>query len=106
LSPQNWTATRAADGTFSFKAQNSGLCLARAGGATAAGTSVEQQPCDGSSAQAWRAKNVGTSYFVFEVPGGAGTCLDVSGGSTTPGGGIEVWTCNDLAPQTWHAEPR
>lgn len=104
LSPQNWMLAQKSDGTFSLSAENSGLCLAVAGGATP-GATIEQQPCDGSLAQAFSLRNVGLGYFVLAHGSGA-LCLDDSGGSSSAGNPMQLWNCNDLSPQIWHFEPR
>ena len=101
LAPQKWAFWQAADGTFSLKAQNSGMCLASTKGSDG-GTLVEQDSCDGSAAQSWTLRQVGLGYYELLQPGGV--CLDNAGGSTTPGTNVQVWTCNDLSPQIWYLE--
>jgi hypothetical protein len=97
---QNWTFQTNTDGTFTLRAQVSGLCLAATG--DTAGTTVQQQPCNGSPEQAWNVENLGMGYFRLVR---AGNCLDVTAGSITAGAHIQQWTCNDLSPQIWHVEP-
>jgi hypothetical protein len=94
---QDWTFTRAADGTFSL--QQGDRCLTTTG----VGSPATMQPCDGGAAQAFSVENVGRGYYRLTQ---AGSCLDVSGGSIAPGAAIQLWTCNDLSPQIWHLEPR
>jgi len=101
LPPQNWTFWQAPDGTFSLKAQNSGLCLAAPKGP---GKPVEQDACDGSAAQSWSLRQVGLGYY--ELAQAGGLCLDNAGGSITPGTDIQVWTCNALSPQIWQLQAR
>jgi hypothetical protein len=100
LPPQNWTLTAATDGSFALRAENSGLCITTTGGQ---GTAIQQQPCDGSAAQAWTLRNVGVHAYVLAHDG---LCLDDSGGSTTAGNMMQLWSCNDLSPQIWHLEAR
>jgi hypothetical protein len=104
-SPQNWTFVGASNGSFSLQAENTGLCLAVAGGTIKATAGIQQQSCDGSAAQSWTLRNVGVSYYVLAQYAGA-LCLDDSGGSTSAGTAMQLWTCNDLSPQIWHLETR
>ena len=84
-------------GDYEIVNENSGMCEEPAGGATANGTAVEQEPCasPATAAQEWEFTSVGSSiYEVLNVNGAAGgEAWNVTGGvgATGSGVGIQIW---------------
>ncbi|MGN9765441.1 ThuA domain-containing protein [Micromonospora sp. SD12] len=74
-----------------------GKCLDVRNGATADGTQIQIQTCNGSAAQTWTVTPNSTVKAL-------GKCLDVSGGASADGTKIQLWTCNGTGAQNWSAQ--
>jgi hypothetical protein len=89
--------------------ENSGLCEEPAGGATANGTAVEQEPCasPATSAQEWQFVPAGSgAYEVLNVNGASGgESWNVTGGTgaTASGDLIQIWAYGDATNEQWDA---
>jgi hypothetical protein len=65
------------------------------------GTNVWQWICNGTDAQRWRFKHLGSG--VYEIRAAVSDeCLDVSGGGTASGTDVWQWTCNGTNAQRWY----
>ncbi|HET9061614.1 MAG TPA: RICIN domain-containing protein, partial [Acidimicrobiales bacterium] len=75
--------------------QNSGLCAGTAGGATANGTAVEQEPCTAATSQLWQFVPVAAGeYEVLNEAGQAGAqAWNITGGvgATSSGVLLQIW---------------
>jgi hypothetical protein len=74
-----------------------GKCMEIRDGATAWGTPVQSNACNGGTAQRWTKGNDGT----FQA---YGRCLDISGGGgdvVNDGTPIQLWECNETVAQKW-----
>jgi hypothetical protein len=89
--------------------ENSGLCEEPAGGATANGTAVEQEPCasPATAAQEWQFVSAGSGdYEVLNINGAAGgESWNVTGGTgaTASGDLIQIWAYGDATNEQWDA---
>lgn len=84
-----------------IKAAHSNLCLNVPGGNTAIGTQLNQEPCNGSTAQNWQVKPIGEGFSLINQA--TGQCLD-SQPSQQWAGAVVQRTCNGAAEQTWSAQ--
>ncbi|MFG3704036.1 ThuA domain-containing protein [Micromonospora sp. NPDC047670] len=75
-----------------------GKCLDVRNAATADGTQIQINTCNGSAAQTWTVTPNSTVRAL-------GKCLDVSGGGSADGTKIQLWTCNGTGAQNWSAQP-
>ncbi|MBG6134122.1 glucose/arabinose dehydrogenase [Longispora fulva] len=66
-------------------------CVDVAGGATADGTKIQLNTCNGSTAQSWT-----TGGSTLKA---LGKCMNVAG--TANSTNVQLWTCNGSAGQTW-----
>lgn len=87
-------------GTYRFVNAQSGHCLSGAGRPQQAGANVQQQTCDGSGSQDWRAVEVENGDYQL-VAGHSGHCLSVAGESRQPGANVQQWTCDNGENQDW-----
>jgi ricin-type beta-trefoil lectin protein len=91
---------------------NSGKCLVPARfNQLSDGDLVEQEPCDGTTSQAWEFVPVGTQTFISHsfprdditypayhiVNAGTGLCLDDRDGVSSDGAAVQEWTCNSTS---------
>ncbi|GAB4084230.1 RICIN domain-containing protein [Myceligenerans cantabricum] len=83
----------AGDGYVTIVAQHSNMCLQENA------TTVTQEACDGSTAQAWSSDPSGDHVTIRAR--GTGECLDVNGGATGPGAQIITYACNGQTNQQW-----
>lgn len=99
--PALWDCNRGNQQTWTSTATNQltvydSKCLGTIGHATANGTGLEINACDGTSAQQWRVRSDGTVVNVA-----SGTCLDAVGTGTANSTPLEIWTCNNGGNQKW-----
>ncbi|MDQ0790601.1 hypothetical protein QFZ64_006098 [Streptomyces sp. B3I8] len=71
-------------------------CLEVTGGATADGSPVDIDDCDGTPAQAWRVRADGS---VVDVA--SGKCLDAVGQGTAHNTALDIWPCSGGSDQRW-----
>jgi len=74
-----------------------GKCVEAAGAATANGTAVQMNTCNGSAAQQWSLSGGAL------VNAGSGKCLDVTSASVANGAKIQLYDCNSTGAQKWTA---
>ncbi|HEY0535174.1 MAG TPA: chitosanase [Actinoplanes sp.] len=72
-----------------------GKCVEVAGGASANGTAVQMDSCNGSTAQQWSLSGGAL------VNAGSGKCLDVTSASTANGAKVQLYDCNGTGAQKW-----
>ena len=91
------------NGTFRVVNKNSGKCVAAAASATANGTAVEQELCNGSTAQRWQLTAVGSGYYEVTAVNSPAQGWDVTGGTGATGDGAkaELWTYAATTNQQW-----
>ncbi|MBD0739150.1 ricin-type beta-trefoil lectin domain protein [Streptomyces sp. CBMA29] len=99
--PALWDCNRGNQQTWTSTATNQltvydTKCLGAIGHATADGTGLEINACDGSAAQQWRVRSDGTVVNVA-----SGTCLDAVGTGTANSTPLDIWTCNNGGNQKW-----
>jgi galactose oxidase len=102
---QEWFFQRASDG-YQLIAQNSNMCLAPLGGATAAGIGVVQVTCGTALSQIWHVNPSGRNYInasgsTYTITNkNSSMCLDLG---SPPGLGafLVQHSCNGAATQTW-----
>ncbi|MFJ4411066.1 ricin-type beta-trefoil lectin domain protein [Streptomyces sp. NPDC088910] len=99
--PALWDCNRGNQQTWTSTATNQltvydTKCLGTIGHATADGTGLEINACDGSAAQQWRVRSDGTVVNVA-----SGTCLDAVGTGTANSTPLDIWTCNNGGNQKW-----
>lgn len=98
---QQWLVSNAGvspSGLFKISLSLGDYCLTASGASR--GATATLQPCNGSSAQAWRAtpKNGG---YVWNPANNTGLCLDVNAWGTTNGTGVGLWSCTAGDNQRW-----
>jgi chitosanase len=74
-----------------------GKCVEVAGAATANGTAIQMNTCNGSAAQQWSLSGGAL------VNAGSGKCLDVTSASVANGAKIQLYDCNSTGAQKWTA---
>jgi hypothetical protein len=84
-----------------IKATHSNLCLNVPVGNTAIGRQLNQEPCNGSTAQNWQVKPFGQGFNL--VNQATGLCVD-SQASKQWGGKVVQQTCDGTAQQMWSAK--
>ena len=68
-------------------------------GATASGTPVDVNTCDGATSQQWTGNPYGSSEYVNAA---SGKCLDADLGTIGEQGTIvQVWSCGGASNQLW-----
>jgi hypothetical protein len=73
---------------------NQNKCLGGQNNATANGTPIVVQDCNGSANQAFSASfDSATGSYIFKHVANTGVCLDVSGGTTADGARIQLYSC-------------
>jgi len=81
--------------------QNSGLCASSAGGGTANGTAVEQEPCTGATSQLWQFVPAGGGEYqvLNENAQSAAESWNINGGvgATTSGALLQTWAYGGTA---------
>jgi hypothetical protein len=84
---------------------NNNKCLDLNGGATASGTKVIVNDCNGSDTQeAWTiTTNTSAGTFTFKNLA-ANLCLDVTGGSSSNGTQMEIYSCNGGSNQKFKGQ--
>jgi hypothetical protein len=76
-------------------------CLQPAGGSSALGVAIVQEPCNGSAAQQWtETPPLGTKIHL--VNRSSGLCMDARGGAAT-GTAIQQWVCDWITNENWNA---
>ncbi len=93
-------ASNPSQGTHVLTNANSGQALDVAGGSTATGALVVQEPKSGASNQQWTVQPVSGNVFTLRNVH-SGLCLDVPNSATTSGLQLDQWTCNGGVNQQW-----
>jgi hypothetical protein len=86
--------------TFRLLNVQSGQCLDVAGGATAAGSRIEQWTCNGLAPQNWIFWQAVDGTFSLKAQN-SGLCLTLAGGAETGGTLVEQDPCDGSAAQSW-----
>ncbi len=92
-----------ASGTYRVVNRTSGKCVGAAGTGSADGTVVQQQDCDGSSAQLWQFTATSNGYYTITTVNQADQVMDVNGGPGATGDAAKVslWNYRGGANQQW-----
>jgi hypothetical protein len=72
--------------------------------ATANGTAVNLQPCNGSSGQSWQVAAASNGNYVLHPANNTALCLDVRNNGNTAGTVVIGWDCNGGANEAWAIE--
>ena len=84
-----------------IQSMETGLVLDVAGGSTAEGAAVVQNPWSGAASQVWWAPPFG-DHGALLVNMGSGMVADVAGASQEDGAPVIQWTWNGGPNQVWH----
>lgn len=91
---------------YKFVNYNSGLCLDVHESGTADFTNVDQYQCNGTGAQEFYMKKVGTTSagddIVEIVNWNSRKCVEVYESQTQNGANVDQYTCNGTATQKWN----
>jgi Ricin-type beta-trefoil lectin domain-like len=88
------------DPIWQLVSAESGQCLQPAGGSSALGAAIVQEPCNGSALQQWAVvPPLGTKVHL--VNRSNGLCLDARGGAAN-GTPIEQWVCDWISNENWN----
>jgi hypothetical protein len=101
-----FSATLGSSGSYTFTADNSGLCLDAP--STGSGVQLVQSTCNGTSAQAFSLvpnSGINTSSWYEVVNEGSGLCASAAGGSTANGTAVEQLACTGATSQLWQFVP-
>lgn len=101
-SSQKFRFTRQSDGSYVITNASTGKALEVAGGRASAGTAVQQNATNGTTAQRWFIRDAGSdaagaAYYLQSALGNL--VLDATNGSTDNGTALQVWTPNGTAAQ-------
>jgi len=88
--------------TFVLQNEENDGCLQPAGGSSALGAAIVEEPCNGSLAQQWTATPA--SAGVHLVNSSSDLCLDARGGAVN-GTPVEQWTCDWISNENWSSGP-
>ena len=92
---QTWVFANANQAGFYIISLSAGnYCL------SVSGSAATLQPCNGSTAQVWKAVAQNGGY-VLNPASNTGLCLDATGWGTTNGTAVGLWGCNSGANQSW-----
>lgn len=87
--------------TLRLLSVQSALCLDVAGGATTAGSRIQQWTCNGLSTQNWTLGKVASGVYTLTAQS-SGLCLAVAGNATAPGALVEQDPCDGRDGESWN----
>jgi glucosylceramidase len=97
-----FSAKLGSSGTYTFVADNSGLCLDAP--SNSSGVQLVQETCNSASAQAFTLvanSGINTSSWYEVVNEGSGLCASAAGGSTANGTAVQQLPCTGATSQLW-----
>lgn len=101
---QSWKLAKVSpieDGTYVLTTlSNRAMALDVSGGSKSDGAAVQVYQSNGTAAQAWTLKSVGSGY-VSITNAGSGKALDVQNGNGSAGAVVQQYTSNGTAAQKW-----
>ncbi|HET9168387.1 MAG TPA: arabinofuranosidase catalytic domain-containing protein [Actinospica sp.] len=101
-----FSATQGSSGSYTFAADNSGLCLAVP--STTSGAQLDQATCNGSTAQSFGLvanSGINTSSWYEVVNEATGLCTSAAGGATADGTAVQELACTGATSQMWQFTP-
>jgi len=101
-----FSAVQGSSGTYTFAADNSGLCIAVP--STTSGAQLEQNTCNGSTSEAFTLvpnAGINTSSWFEVVNEGSGLCAAAAGGATANGTAVDQVACTGATSQLWQFTP-
>jgi hypothetical protein len=111
---QQWTTTSGAPQQFVLLASgsnwkiamvtNNSKCVDLSGGATADGTALVINDCNGSNSQAWTITPDAQTGAFFLKNAQAGKCMDENASNTSSGLQMQIWDCNSGNNQKFNVQ--
>jgi hypothetical protein len=101
-----FSAKLGSSGYYTFTPDNSSLCLAVP--STTSGAQLDQNTCNGSTAQAFSLvanSGINSSSWLEVVNENTGLCASAAGGSTANGAAVEQLACTGATSQLWQFVP-
>jgi hypothetical protein len=80
--------------------RHTGKCLDVNGAGTADGTKIQLWSCNGTAAQSFELRDLGSGRFNL-VNTNSGKCVDVNASGTANGTRVQLWTCNGTGAQSF-----